>query len=255
MTILTIDVGNTTISLGVFEKQTCRTHWRIRTDRLQTPDEIGLKLRQLFQIHAALPPTHAIISSVVPRVTTTLQAAIPMYFAINPIILSYQSDFGLEIEYETPTTLGVDRLVNCFAAAEIYGGDCLVIDMGTATTFDLVTADRRYKGGIILAGPEMIAENLSQRTAQLFATDFSTPPQVIGVSTTTCIQSGLIYGTVAQIDGLIDRVTREWGRPLRRIVTGGYTDFIARLSIRVEIAEPMLTHFGLEKMAQRLISG
>lgn len=249
-TVMTIDVGNSKIAVGVFAGADLRGLWRSPSVPT-TADELGPQLLQCFQTHAVELPQQAIISSVVPALNPVLRQAIVQYLQAPVSILTYQSDFHLKMCYETPTTLGVDRLVNAFAAAELFGGDCLVIDAGTATTFDLVSAEREYLGGVILPGPEMMSQALSTRTAQLFQTDLVRPETVIGRSTTACIQSGLVYGLAAQVEGLTARISAEWGRQPRVIATGGNASLLADLTAVIDTVQPLLTLHGLRLMAGR----
>ena len=249
--ILTIDVGNTSLTFGGFQSGQCLSHWRLPTDPLIPTETLHHTIRTSLDLNHLAHPIHTIISSVVPRMTHVLVLALDGLCA-SIHVLTYQSDFGLVIDYETPETLGVDRLVNCFAAVELYQTDCLVIDMGTATTMDVVTKDRVFKGGIILAGLKTTADGLLSKTAQLFPTKLSAPPTVIGTTTKACLQSGIVYGAAAQIDGLIKRIGGEWGVQPKVIITGGYADIISELSAYIDHIEPMLTLIGLDKMARRV---
>ncbi len=248
---MAIDIGNTHISIGLFKGDELAQRWRLRT-RNATPDEFGLQLFQLFQIHKIEFPRQTVICSVVPNVTPLIMDAIERYLPNRIILLKHDSDFGLTIRYETPTTLGVDRLVDAFAAAELYGRDCVVIDTGSATTIDAVTREREFLGGVIVAGLEMMAEALASRTAQLFKTDLVAPEQVIGRSTRACIQSGLIYGAVALVDGVVTRIVNEWDAQPHVIATGGNAALLAAYSQTIHEVQPLLTLQGLRKLADRL---
>ncbi|OQY29397.1 MAG: pantothenate kinase [Candidatus Cloacimonetes bacterium 4572_55] len=249
--IMAIDVGNSNITVGIFKGDELIDQWRLRT-RLYTADELGLLFYQLTRVNHIEIPDRIIICSVSPRVTLMLKMGLSRYLTGNIEIVDYRSDMGISISYETPDTLGIDRLVNAFAAVELYRADCLIVDIGTATTLDTVTNQREYIGGVILPGIEMAAESLTAKTAQLFTTELVPPPTVIGKSTRACIQSGLIFGAIDQIDGLIVRICKEWGRKPKVIATGGHARLIAKYSTTITKIEPMLTLIGLQRLTRRL---
>ncbi len=249
--LLTIDVGNTNVVLGWHRSPTdaVPAHtWRLATDHRRTSDEWRVLISQLLAGHqiAASTIEGAIIGSVVPVVTNALRTALP----VEPLILNSQLDTGLAIAIDNPKELGSDRIANAVAAFTDLGGPAIVVDMGTATTLDVVSGDGAYLGGVIMPGLEIGYEALFSRTAALRRIDFVAPGKVIGTNTMTALQSGATYGYAAQIDGLCEAIEKELGS-CTIAATGGLSGVIAPLSSRIERHEPWLTLRGLQLIYTR----
>jgi type III pantothenate kinase len=249
--ILVCDVGNTETTLGVYEKETLRGHWRIMTDVPRTADEFGLLLRQIL-IDDGINPTHitgAAIASVVPRITAPLTAACKAWLNDHPVVLvDGRSRLPITLDVEEPLTVGADRIVNTLAASRLFGRDAIVVDLGTATTYDCITGDGVFLGGVIAPGVLMMAESLTRRTAKLPATELILPKSVIGRRTEDCIRAGVMYGAAESIDGLIRRIKAEWPRenvPLV-IATGGLSETFEPLCRELDQVDPYLTLRGLQ---------
>jgi type III pantothenate kinase len=249
--ILVIDVGNTETTLGVYDGDVMRAHWRIMTDVPRTADEFGLLLRQLL-IDEGIKPTlieGAAIASVVPRITGPLGEACKSWLAERPVILvDARSELPIRLDVEEPLTVGADRIVNTLAASQLYKRDAIVVDLGTATTFDCITADGVFLGGVIAPGVLMMVEALSRRTAKLPATELILPKQVIGRRTEENIRAGVMYGAADGIDGLVRRIKAEWPRPEAPFVvgTGGLSEAFKPLCRELEQVDPYLTLRGLQ---------
>ena len=249
--ILVCDVGNTETTLGVYEGETLRGHWRIMTDVPRTADEFGLLLRQIL-IDDGINPTHitgAAIASVVPRITAPLVDACRSWLDERPVVqVDGRSKLPITLDVEEPLTVGADRIVNTLAASRLFGKDAIVVDLGTATTFDCITADGVFLGGIIAPGVLMMAESLTRKTSKLPATELVLPKQVIGRRTEECIRSGVMYGAADSIDGLVRRIKAEWPRASKPIVigTGGLAETFRPLCHEIEQVDPHLTLRGLQ---------
>lgn len=256
--ILVADVGNTETTLGVYEGETLRAHWRIMTDVPRTADEFGLLLRQLLVDQGMHPPRvdGAAIASVVPRVTLPLVAACRAWLRDKHVhLVDGSSRLPIRLDVEEPLTVGADRIVNTLAASRLFQRDAIVVDMGTATTFDCITADGVFLGGVIAPGVLMMAESLTRKTAKLPATELVIPKRVIGRRTEENIRAGVMYGAAEAIDGLVRRIKAEWPRPAAPLVigTGGLSETFKPLCRELEEVDPFLTLRGLE-MAFRLLS-
>ena len=256
--ILVCDVGNTETTLGVYEGDTLRASWRIMTDVPRTADEYGLLLRQLLT-DRGLDPTRvsgACIASVVPRITAPLTAACGTWLRGKSVhLVDGRSRLPITLDVEEPLTVGADRIVNTLAASRLYQRDAIVVDLGTATTFDCITEDGVFLGGVIAPGVLMMAESLSRKTSKLPATELQLPKQIIGRRTEECIRAGVMYGAADQIDGLVRRIKAEWPRPKAPLViaTGGLSEMFEPLCHELEEVDPFLTLRGLE-MAFHLLS-
>lgn len=249
--ILVCDVGNTETTLGVYEGETLRAHWRIMTDVPRTSDEYGLLLRQLL-IDEGINPLHitgAAIASVVPRITGPLSAACRGWLGDKPVhLVDGRSKLPITLDVEEPLTVGADRIVNTLAASRLFARDAIVVDLGTATTYDCITADGVFLGGVIAPGVLMMAESLTRKTSKLPATELQLPKQVIGRRTEECIRAGVMYGAAESIDGLVRRIKAEWprkGKPLV-IATGGLSETFKPLCRELEELDPYLTLRGLQ---------
>ena len=250
--ILVCDVGNTETTLGIYERssETLRSHWRIMTDVPRTADEYGLLLRQLL-IDDGINPTHvtgAAIASVVPRVTLPLAAACRLWLRDRPVHqIDGSSKLPIRLDVEEPLTVGADRIVNTLAASRLYKRDAIVVDMGTATTFDCITADGVFLGGVIAPGVLMMAESLTRKTAKLPATELVLPKRVIGRRTEDNIRAGVMYGAAEGIDGIVRRIKKEWpGKTIPLVIgTGGLSETFKALCKEIEEVDPFLTLRGL----------
>jgi type III pantothenate kinase len=255
--LLAIDVGNTNTVLGLYrlegEKPELAAHWRVTTHRSQTADEYGVLFVNLFEMNGMAPSqvSHIIISSVVPPVEGTLREVCETYFHTQPLFVEPGIKTGMPILQETPADLGADRLVNAVAAFERYGGPCIVVDFGTATTFDVISAKGEYLGGAIAPGLGLSAEALFSRAARLTRVDIKRPAKVIGTNTVTHLQSGLYFGYIGLVDGILERIIAELGAPARIIATGGLARQIAEDSRFITEIDDMLTLDGLLILFER----
>ena len=255
--LLAIDVGNTNTVLGLFEleseKPELAAHWRVTTHRTQTADEYGVLFVNLFEMNgmATSQVSHIIISSVVPPVDSTLRQVCQEYFKLQPLFVEPGIKTGMPVLQDNPADLGADRVVNCIAAFERYGGPCVVVDFGTATTFDVISAKGEYVGGAIAPGLGISADALFTRAARLGRVDIKRPAKVIGTNTVTHIQSGLYYGYIGLVDGILERIVAELGVKPRVIATGGLARQISEDSRYISEIDDMLTLDGLRILFER----
>jgi type III pantothenate kinase len=258
--ILVFDVGNTELTIGLFSEAELRGHWRVMTDVARTADEFGVLLRSLLSASGFSPDVvrSVAIGSVVPRVTAPLAEGCMRYFAVGaPLIVDARAALPIRLEVDEPLTVGADRVINTLAASRLYARDAIVVDMGTAMTFDCITADGVFLGGVIAPGVLTSAETLTRRTSKLPATELVIPGRVIGKRTEECIRAGVMYGAADAIDGLVRRIKGEWPRPTVPLViaTGGFAETMAPLCATFDRVEPHLTRQGLQLAHGLLRSG
>lgn len=251
--ILVIDVGNTNIVLGLYQDRELLHHWRLSTNRSQTVDEYGILIHNLFRIgNIDIQSIQGIIiSCVVPPIMGTLEQLCEKYLGRIPLVVGPGIKTGLNIRYENPREVGADRIVNSVSAIEQYGGPLIVVDFGTATTFDYIDQKGNYLGGAIVPGLGISTEALYQRAAKLPRIDLSKPKSVIGRNTVHSMQAGIIYGYAGQVDGIVDRMKAEMNEHPKVIATGGLAELIAKESRSIDEINPMLTLEGLRLIYKR----
>ncbi len=241
--LLTVDIGNTNITLGIFDEDKIVHSWRLSTEINRTEDEYGVFLKNLLK---DINITNAIISSVVVQLTEKLQTAIKKYLNIDSIIISHKSKMNIKIKTDIPSQVGADRIANACAAAYLYKSPAIVVDFGTATSFDIVNSNQEFIGGIITAGMKIQAEALSNRTSKLPKLSIETPDHTIGTNTIDAMLSGIVIGHAAMIDGLIDACEKEIGEKPTIIATGGYSTVISKfLKRKFDYVNPDLTLIGM----------
>lgn len=253
--LLTIDVGNTNIVLGVFEDEKLVKSFRVATDSSASRDEYGMKFLQLLTYNnlSADDIDSVIISSVVPPVMYSLERAVSKYLGKTPVVVTNELDLGLNILYENPREVGADRLVNAVAAMAKYACDCIVVDFGTATTFCAVKQNGDYLGGAICPGIKISVEALFSRTSKLPRIDIAPIEKVIGKTTVESMQSGVIHGYVGQVDYIVKLMKEEMGSPDAKVIaTGGLSGMISRESSSIDVIEPNLTLDGLRIIHERI---
>ena len=256
--IIVFDVGNTETTIGVFDGEELRAHWRITTGAVRTADEYGVLLTEL--VRSANVATKSLdgasIGSVVPGVTGPLAEACERWLEAPVTQIDARSALPITLDVEEPMTVGADRIINTLAASRMYRSDCIVVDLGTATTYDCITANGVFLGGVIAPGITTSADTLVRRTSKLPATELVPPARVIGRRTEECIRAGVMLGAAESIDGLVRRIKREWPTraTVKVIATGGLADVIAPLCTEIELVEPYLTLQGL-RMAFAIVNG
>ena len=251
--ILVMDTGNTNIVLGVYEGNQLKYHWRMQTYRHKTEDEYAMQVKSLFT-HVGLQFEDVkgiIISSVVPPVVFPLEQMCRKYFNQKPLIVGPGIKTGLNIQYENPREVGADRIVNAVAAIEDYGGPLIIVDFGTATTYCYVNSDGGYMGGAIAPGIGISMEALFDRASKLPRIELARPDQVVGKNTVSAMQSGIIYGYVGQVEGIVARMKAQSKEEPTVVATGGLADLIASESTAIDVVDNFLTLKGLHLIYER----
>jgi len=246
--LLTIDIGNTTIKLGVFEGDNLKASWHIATDIDRLADEYAVVLLELLKQKgiAADAVKKVAMCSVVPPLTTTFDELLSSYFGISPLVIEAGVKTGVRIRMDNPREVGADRIVNAAAAHNLYGGPVIIVDLGTATTFDAVSADGDYLGGAIAPGMVIAIETLSERAAMLPRVELVRPSKVIGSNTISAMQSGILFGYVGLVEGLVGRIKKELGEKTKVVATGGYARLIAAETAIIDAVNTDLTLHGLK---------
>lgn len=251
--LLAIDVGNTNIVLGVYQKTRLLISWRVSTNRLQTSDEYGVILKNLFK--QAQMDTKAlegiIISSVVPPLMYALEEMAQRYFHLKPLVIGPGIKTGLNLAVDNPKEVGADRIANAVAGYELYGGPLIIVDFGTATTFDAISEKGDYLGGAIAPGINISTEALFEKAAKLPRVELIKPKKVIGRDTVTSMQAGIIYGFAGQVDGIVKRMSREFKEKPKVVATGGLAGLIADETETISLVNPLLTLEGLRLIYEK----
>ncbi|APH34168.1 MULTISPECIES: type III pantothenate kinase [Bacillus] len=251
--LLVIDVGNTNTVIGVYHDGELEYHWRIETSRHKTEDEFGMLLRSLFE-HSGLMFEQIegiIISSVVPPIMFSLERMCTKYFHIEPQVVGPGMKTGLNIKYDNPKEVGADRIVNAVAAIQQYGAPLIVVDFGTATTYCYIDENKQYMGGAIAPGITISTEALYSRAAKLPRIEIARPDNIIGKNTVSAMQSGILFGYVGQVEGIVKRMKWQASQEPKVIATGGLASLIANESDCIDIVDPFLTLKGLEIIYER----
>ncbi|KXK15987.1 MAG: Baf family transcriptional activator [Chloroflexi bacterium OLB14] len=245
--LLVIDIGNTNLTLGLYEKDKFGAHWRLATDHNRMPDEYGLQFLGLLQNAGKTVKdiTGISLASVVPPLTGRVIQACEEYLKQKPLVVDAGIKTGIKIRYEDPRAVGADRVCDAVAVMKLYGGPACVVDFGTATTFNAITKDGEYLGGAITAGINLAAEALYTRAAKLPRIDLQLPPSVIGKNTIHAMQSGLLFGYVSMVEGMVNRFKTELGNDMKVIATGGLSEIIAKETKVIDVISPWLTLEGL----------
>ena len=251
--LLVIDIGNSNIVVGTYENKNLMKHWRISTDRQKTGDEYGILLNDLFRYQGVETKdvSDIIISSVVPPLIVPFMKMCERYFNIKPMLVGPGMKTGIVLHYENPRAIGADRIVNVVGAFELYGGPAIVIDMGTATTFDVINENGDFMGGVIAPGIMASSEALIRSTAKLPGVELVPPKNIICHNTIHGMQAGIIFGYVGQIDGIVQRIKTEYNSEMKVIATGGLATMIQKESKTIDRIDHFLTLTGLRVLYER----
>jgi type III pantothenate kinase len=247
MPLFCLDIGNTNIVMGLYQEETLVAHWRVATDHNRMADEYAMLILDLFERAGHDPATVGgiVLTSVVPPLTATFEKLCHRYFASQPLVVDDSVRTGVQVLLDNPSEVGGDRVVNAVAAYHRYGGPACVVDLGTATTFDAISAEGHYLGGAIAPGIGIAAEALFRHTARLPRIELSRPPAAIGKNTVHAMQSGLLFGYVGLVEGLVARLRQELGPGTKVIATGGLASLIAAETPVIDAVDPWLTLEGL----------
>jgi type III pantothenate kinase len=245
--LLAIDIGNTDTTLGVFEGEELRATWHLATSIHRMPDEYAAIMFNLLQQQGLdMADIKAVaLCSVVPPLTTTFFDLSERYFSTPPLVVGSGVKTGVRIRMDNPREVGADRIADAAAAHHLYGGPVIIIDLGTATTFGIISKDGDYIGGIIATGIATAAEALFTRTAQLPRVELAHPKHVIGTNTVAAVQSGIIYGYASLVEGMLARIQKELKEKAKVVATGGYAKLIAKETAVIDVVNPNLTLIGL----------
>jgi type III pantothenate kinase len=251
--LLAVDLGNTNVVMGLYEQEKLVQTFRVATVRSRTEDEYAVLLQQLLSLRqlTSRAVSAAIIASVVPQLTDVMVSAIRQALGREPLIVGPGLKTGMPVLYDNPHDVGADRVVDAIAAYARYQSGVIVVDFGTATTFNCVSPKGEYLGGVIVPGVKVSLEGLMQSAAKLRPVELTAPPRVLGRNTTHALQSGVIHGYAAMVDGLVDRLVEELGFPCRVIATGGLSSLIGKHATRIEELDPNLTLEGLRILYER----
>ena len=250
--LICIDIGNTNTAVGIFVKNILRNYYRVSSNHFLTVDECGILIRQLVGEIKTEKIEGVIIASVVPALTSVYQEMSQKYLHSEPIVVSSKLPLGIKILYDDPEQVGADRLANAVAAFELYGGPAIVVDLGTATTFDVIAEEGEYLGGAISPGIETSSANLFKKAALLSKIELRKPKKIIGTNTRDSLRSGIIYGAVGQIDEIVRRIEKELGKKAKVIATGGLADLISEESTTINKIDATLTLRGLKIIHDRI---
>jgi type III pantothenate kinase len=255
--LIVFDVGNSETTVGLFDTSHLVAHWRITTSIERTADEFGLLIVGLLNTAGVVQEQvlHAAIGSVVPPITGPLAAACTQYLGAPPVIVDARAELPITVAVDEPLTVGADRLINTLAASRLYKRDTICVDLGTATTFDCITADGVFLGGVIMPGVRTSADTLTRRTSKLPATEIVAPQRVIGTRTEECIRAGVLFGAADAIDGIVRRIKREWPRSSEPYVvaTGGLAEVLQPHCTSFDLVAPYLTLDGL-RLAHEILA-
>lgn len=245
--LLTVDIGNSMVNLGVFDDDNLVANLRVSTDARRSADEYGLTLRDLLALNGVNPSdiTDVCMCSVVPPLTGVFEELIQTYFKVNPLTVTAGVKTGLQISYDNPRDVGADRIVDAVAAVELYGPPIIVVDFGTATVLDAVSKDGVYLGGAIAPGIQVAAEALFLNTSQLRRVELVAPKSAIGTNTSAALQAGLVLGYAGLVTGLVDRFKKELGQDAKVIGTGGLVNIISKEADIFDVINQDLTLIGL----------
>ncbi len=242
--LLAIDIGNTNITIGLFDAQKLQKTWRVSTDSSRTSDEYGLQISNMLGSNKII--NEVTICSVVPPLTPTFEVLCRRYFKVNPLTIGAGSKTGIKVMYDSPRDVGTDRIVDAAAVVHLYGGPAIIVDLGTATVFDAITASSEYLGGAIAPGMGVSADALFRATSQLRRVELSAPDSAIGKNTQHSIQSGLVLGYSELVKGMIRRFKLELGKESKVIATGGLAQVVEKEVSLFDIIDPDLTLKGLQ---------